>query len=145
MTNPGAVPVDYGTSIGKFRLRTNDTTYAPLDPPVAGQGDFTYNSDAEIQGFLNDAGDSVSRGVAYFYLTLAGQAAEQSKSVADTDLKVDLTKRAEDLRKQAAAWLDLADTEDALAGTTDIFDSFSFDSGGYCRAEAAPCPVDCGC
>ncbi len=121
MPNPGVYPLDPTSNVGKFRLLYGDTVSVPLVPPVAGQQDYTTFSDAEIEQFLASGGDSINRSVGYAYLQAAGVAAFSSKSVKDYDLAVDLTKRAEDLRKMAQFYFDLAGEDDAMTGAAEAF------------------------
>lgn len=111
--NDGLVPLDPATPVGQFRIMVGDTTAEAYDPPVAGRGNYTMFSDLEIEGFVAAAGDNLYRAVGFSYLTLAGQAAMESKSVKDFDLSIDLTKRATDLRLIADTWFGRADDQDA--------------------------------
>lgn len=144
MTNRGVAPVDTTTDIGKMRVQIRDVTYVELDPPETGYGDYTNYSDVELQVFIDMGGTSLTRGLGYFYLELASQAALQAISVADFDLKINQENRAKYLREIAEAYFARANAEDLLGGTADIFDSFEF--GGtngelYPVVEAAPYPV----
>ena len=111
--NDGLVPLDPATPVGQFRIMVGDTTAEAYDPPVAGRGNYTMFSDLEIEGFIAASGDNLYRAVGFSYLTLAGQAAMESKSVKDFDLSIDLTKRATDLRLIADTWFGRADDQDA--------------------------------
>ena len=111
--NDGLVPLDPATPVGQFRIMVGDTTAEAYDPPVAGRGNYAMFSDLEIEGFIAAAGDNLYRAVGFSYLTLAGQAARESKSVKDFDLSIDLTKRATDLRLIADTWFVRADDQDA--------------------------------
>lgn len=111
--NDGLVPLDSATPVGQFRIMVGDTTSEAYDPPVAGRGNYAMFSDLEIEGFIAAAGDNLYRAVGFSYLTLAGQAAMESKSVKDFDLSIDLTKRATDLRLIADTWFGRADDQDA--------------------------------
>ena len=126
MTNRGVAPYDVSTSTGQFRVFYGDTEYTELFPAETGYGDYTELSDVEIGVYLAKTGDSVSRAIGYYLTTLANQASLRSKSIADYDLKVDLTKRAQDLRDQAQTWFDLADSEDDASGDNDVFASYEF-------------------
>ena len=111
--NDGLVPLDPATPVGQFRIMVGDTTAEAYDPPVAGRGNYAMFSDLEIEGFIAASGDNLYRAVGFSYLTLAGQAAMESKSVKDFDLSIDLTKRATDLRLIADTWFGRADDQDA--------------------------------
>lgn len=118
--NPGAYPLDPDTPVGQFRVLYGDVYSTPYDPVEAGFQDYEELSDAEIEGFLQGQ-TSIPRAIAYYYLSLSGQAAKQAKTVKDYDLSVDLTKRAADLRATAQVWFDQATAEDA-AGMEDAFE-----------------------
>lgn len=110
--NPGEFPVDLASNVGRFRALIGDlnsTTYTPAEP---GFQNFEKFSDAEIEAYLAQGGDSINRAIGYAYLYLAGQAAMQSASIKDYDLQIDETKRAADLRAIAQFWFDQADGED---------------------------------
>jgi len=125
--NPGETPLDPATEVGQFRLLFGDTNYEEYDPSQPGYGNYTYFSDAEIRGFLAAGQDNASRAIGMAYLQLAGAASLQSKNVKDQDLAIDLTRRAEDLRKTAQLWFDRADAEDDAGGEADFFDVIGFD------------------
>lgn len=114
--NPGSVPVDLASDVGRFRALVGDLQYEAYDPPEPGFGNFEKFSDAEIEAYLAQADGSVPRAIGYSYLYLAGQAAIASQSVRDYDLQVDTTKRAADLRAIAQFWFDKADEDDLIAG-----------------------------
>lgn len=141
MANPGVAPPDFSTEIGQFRLLGNDTTYVALDPPVVDQGDYTYWSDAEIQGYLDASPDSIYRALALAYRGLAAAAAMGAVSIADYDLKVDQR----DLYK---ALLSIADGFDNQADLADIGDAFEIvPTGERCErpAELSEWPVNWWC
>ena len=112
--NPGAHPLDPTTPVGRFRILYGDTDSEPYDPVVIGIQNYSELSDDEVEGFISQGGDSVPRGIGYLYIALAGQAAKQSKVVQDQDLRVDLTKRAADLRAIADVWFGSADDDDLV-------------------------------
>lgn len=146
MANPGIAPPDQSTDVGKFRRSTNDLAYVELDPPVSGQGDYTINSDEDIEGYIEQGGDSLNRGIGYYFLYLSGQAAIEAVNIKDTDLAANTEKRSELLAKVAQDWFDLADKEDIANGDTDLFDTFIFRSDENCQhIELSACPVDCRC
>lgn len=138
--NPGAHPLDPATPVGQFRLLLGDTESTPYDPPVPGIQDYGKFSDAEIEAYLIQGGDSIPRAIGFSYLYLAGQAALESKSIKDYDLQIDSTKRAGDLREIARYWFDIADQDDANSGLNDIFEVFDM-AGRRCRHELAECPT----
>lgn len=113
--NPGAYPVDLASPVGQFRAMVGDLnseSYTPVEP---GFQSFEKFSDAEIETYLGQAEGSINRAVGYSYLYLAGQAALESSSIADYDLKIDSTKRAADLRAIAQMWFGLAGSEDVIS------------------------------
>lgn len=114
--HPGVWPLDPTTPVGKFRILYGDTESEPYTPVEPGFQNYEELSDAEIQGFISQGGDSTNRGIGYLYLAMAGQAAKESRSVKDYDLQVDLTKRAADLRAIAQMWFDQGADEDVISG-----------------------------
>lgn len=114
--NPGVYPVDLSSKVGQFRALTGDLNPTPYDPVEPGYQNFVKFSDAEIEGYLAQGGDSVARAIGYSYLYLAGQAAEESKAIKDYDLQIDTTKRAADLTAIARLWFGQADGEEVIAG-----------------------------
>lgn len=114
--NPGAYPVDLTSKVGQFRALTGDLNSAPYDPVYPGFQNFVKFSDAEIEGYLAQGGDSVARAIGYSYLYLAGQAAMESAAIKDYDLQIDKTKRAADLTAIAKLWFGQADGEEVIAG-----------------------------
>lgn len=113
MPKPGIAPPDFSTPVGQFRLLASDTSYVALDPPVSGQGDYTYYSDAEIEGYLTVTEDNPYRAVGFAYIALANIAAQSAESIKDFDLAVDSRQKAEQLRIQAQWFFDKADELDA--------------------------------
>lgn len=145
MVNRGIAPFDPSSKVGQFRVLYPDVIYTDLNPADPGYGNYTELSDSEIEALLASAGDSVNRGIGNYYAQLAGQAAKESASIADYDLKIDTTKRSTDLMKLAQMWWGLADDEDAQAGNSDVFDVFQIvGQGGCCTPEGATRPY-CGC
>lgn len=114
--NPGAYPVDMTSKVGQFRAMVGDLNSTPYSPVEPGFQNFEKFSDAEIEAYLVQGGDSVARAIGYSYLYLAGQAAMESRSIKDYDLTVDNTKRAADLRAIAQFWFDQSDGDDVIAG-----------------------------
>lgn len=120
--NIGVYPLDPTSEVGKFRLGTGDVTSVPLDPPQVGFESYAINSDEEIENFLAMGGGSQLRGIGYWYLSLSGAAALESKAVKDYDLQVDLTKRSNDLRATALLYFAQADAEDLADGSSEAFE-----------------------
>lgn len=121
--NPGAFPLDPTSPIGQFRLASGDTQSQPYEPVRPGLQNYTYLSDDEVALFLVQGQDATDTALGYWYLSLAGQAAMQSKSVKDYDLQIDLTKRAGDLRAQATFYFDRARQATSDAEFFDIVDT----------------------
>lgn len=113
--NPGAYPLDPGTDVGRFRLVYGDTDSTPYSPVEPGFQNYEELSDDEIEAFLSQGSNSINRAIGYYYISLAGAAAKQSRSIKDYDLSVDVSKRAADLRAIAQWWFDLADNDDATS------------------------------
>lgn len=111
MANPGVAPPDFATNVGKFRLLTNDLSYVPLVPAVAGQGDFVLFADSEIEAYLG-LETSVYRAAGLAFMGLAASAAQQAESVKDFDLAIDSRQKAENLRTQAMWFYSEADRID---------------------------------
>lgn len=112
--NPGAVPIDLASDLGRFRALVGDLNSTPYSPVEPGFQNFEKFSDSEIEAYLATSGNSVPGAIGYAYLYLAGQAALQSSSVRDYDLQIDETKRAADLRAIAQFWFDQAGDEDVI-------------------------------
>lgn len=112
--NPGEFPVDLTSEVGRFRALVGDLQSEPYNPVEPGFQNFLMYSDAEIEAYIAQGG-SVTRGIGFAYLYLAGQAAIASKSTKDYDLAVDTTKRAADLRAIAQSWFDQADGDDVIS------------------------------
>lgn len=111
--NPGEYPVQLASDIGIFRALVGDLESTPYDPVEDGFQNFYMFSDADIEGFIGAGEGSVTRGVGFAYLALAGRAALEAKSVKDMDLTVDTTKRPAELRLIAQGWFDRANAEDS--------------------------------
>lgn len=109
MANRGVAPADMTTDVGKFRALYGDLAYVPLSPDEPGYGDYAQLSDAEIEAFIEQGAGSIAQGIGWLYLAMAGQAAQESKSIKDQDLSIDTTKRAADLRALAQFWFDRDD------------------------------------
>ena len=112
--HPGAWPLDPATPVGRFRILYGDTDSEPYAPAVVGVQNYQELSDDEVEGFIAQGSGSVPRGIGYLYIAMAGQAAKQSKVVQDQDLRIDLTKRAADLRAIADVWFGSADNDDLV-------------------------------
>lgn len=119
--HPGVYPLDPETPVGQFRLVFGDIDSEPYDPVEQGFQSYGELSDAEIEAFLSQGGGSINRGIGYYYLSLSGAAAKESRMVQDYDLRIDSTKRAADLRAVAMGWFDLATQED-LGVAEDAFE-----------------------
>lgn len=109
--HPGAWPVDGTTDVGAFRILYGDVNSTPYEPVEPGYQNYDELSDSEIEAFLAQGGGSVTRSIAYLYLSLAGDAAKQSMSIQDHDLRIDQTKRADALRAMAEFWFGREDAD----------------------------------
>lgn len=114
--NPGIWPVDLTSKVGQVRAMTGDLDAVAYVPDEPGFRSFLKFSDAEIEAYLAQGGDSINRAIGYAYLYLASQAAMVSKSWKDYDLASDTTKRPADLLAIAKFWMDQADNEDVITG-----------------------------
>lgn len=113
MANPGATPIDYTTPVGQFRALVGDTESVALDPPVAGEGDYAWFGDDQIEGLLSVYGDSVKRAAAQANRLIASSQALLLKKWSADDLSVDGAAIAEALRKLAKDLDWQADAEEA--------------------------------
>lgn len=114
--SPGVFPIDPTSDVGKFRALYGDVFSTPYTPVEPGYQSYTELSDAEIEAFISQAGNSIPRAIGFYYMSMAGSAAKVSKSWKDYDLASDTTKRPAELRAIAQWWFDLADDEDSIAG-----------------------------
>lgn len=130
--HPGAWPVDGTTDVGAFRILYGDVNSTPYEPVEPGYQNYEELSDAEIGAFLAQGGGSVTRSIAYLYLSLAGDAAKKSVSIQDHDLRVDLSKRAADLRALAEFWFGREDADG------DIEDAFQIVPTGTDHSDFIP-------
>lgn len=128
----GVAPPDLSTLVGELRTQFGDVEWVELDPPLQGFGSYNDYSDDELGTFLDRAG-SVEGAMALIFLQMAGAAARESMYVGDFDLRVDLTKRAKDLREMAKEWQALAD-----GLQDDFFEVFTPVRDDYVRPELAP-------
>lgn len=116
MSNVGIAPPDYSTSLGKLRSLIGDVTYVELVPPVSGQGDYTNFSDQELQTYLDLAGGTnLAYAAGYAYSTLAAQFAADAMKVTTDDESIDLTGRADAMRKLADQWFGRGDVANSAA------------------------------
>ncbi len=113
---PGVWPVNADTATGRFRILLGDVNAEAYDPEAPGYRSFEQLSDAEIEGYLSQSTDSVTKALAFHYLRLAGIAATEAISIADADLKIDKTRKSEALRKMAEFWLGQDADDDVIAG-----------------------------
>jgi hypothetical protein len=108
--HPGVWPVDPTTPVGQIRNVIGDYNAVEYTPPEPGYRDFAAFSDAELEALLAMALDSTPRAVGYAYLKIAGLAANESVEWASDDLRLNLARRASELREIATAWFDIADS-----------------------------------
>ena len=87
--NVGVVPPDGTTLAGKVRILIGDTSPAALETPVAGQGQYAWYSDEELE-VLGEMNDSNPKRVAIWVLSQVGMSnALLLKKWDSEDLKVD--------------------------------------------------------
>jgi hypothetical protein len=114
MVNRGVAPADLSTAVGQLRSIIGDVTYIELSPPEAGFGDYTNFADGQLESFLDLGNDNLAYGVGYAYTTLAAQFAADAIKVTTDDEAIDLTARAEAMRKIANDWFNRGDANAAL-------------------------------
>lgn len=132
--NRGIAPPDMTTPVGQVRALLGDLEYTEYDPPQPGFGMYSKMSDDEIEAFLALSEQSPEGAVYFSYLSMASDAALESKAVRDFDLQVDTTKRAADLRLIAEMWLSRWNL-----ATGDIFEVFEIGTSSCrCIPELAP-------
>ena len=100
MTNLGVVPVDPETEVGKLRILIGDVEYTPVDDNT---GDFSGFSDLQLEAYIS-LGSNRAYAAGYAYMALAAQFAADALKVTTDDESVDLTARAESMRKIANEW-----------------------------------------
>lgn len=118
MPNVGISPPDFASERGQVRMLLGDTDAVALVPPVAGQGEYSWFSDAEIDAMLILYGGNVWRSAARFLITIAGSQALLLKKWSADDLSVDGAAISEALRKLA---FQLGEEADRLDTMDDIF------------------------
>lgn len=123
MTDPlrGVAPLDPTTDIGKTRTLIGDTVYVELTPPEAGYGAYTNFGDDQIQSFIDLGLNNLAYAVGYAYMSLAAQFAADGIKFTTDDESVDLSLRADAMRKLAAEWFSRGDAINA-AGVNDFFE-----------------------
>ena len=114
MVNRGVAPADLSTPVGQLRSLIGDVTYVDLVPPEDGFGDYTAFSDDQLESFLSLGTNNMAYAVGYAYTTLAAQFAADAIKVTTDDEAVDLTARAESMRKIANDWFNRGDTSVAV-------------------------------
>lgn len=141
MANLGVYPVDPTSNVGKFRLMAGDSEGTPIGSEPYTQAEYKIWSDAEIDAFLYQAGDSVARAISYAYLQLAAASAATSGTIRTDDLSVTSTSRSGEFLKLSQYWAGIADSQEV-----DGFNVIYPTDGAYirCCAEGASREV-CGC
>lgn len=144
MSNPGAFPIDSATQVGQLRILLGDINSVPLDPPVAGQQDFQNFSDAQLQSYIDNSNDSLTRAMAYAYLALASAYGPGDPEWQTDDLHVKADGRGSFYLSLANRYFGLADDEDGAA-TNDYVNIVPTNRSDpyYDRPEASPYPY-CG-
>lgn len=111
MTNSGTAPLDISTDVGKLRTIIGDVNYVLIEE---GKGDYAGYSDDQLQGYLSMAGANLAYAAGYAYLGLAAQFAADAMKVTTDDEAVDLTGRAESMRKLAVEWFNRGDNQQII-------------------------------
>lgn len=138
--NPGVYPVDTATSVGMMRYIIGDTESVPYDPVEPGFQNYALFSDAELEALLFLSEDSISRGVGYAYLKIAGMAASEAVDWSTDDLRLSLSKKPAELRAIAQMWFDRAEDEDLISGSQEYFDLVPIRLGSHRPDELAEWP-----
>lgn len=86
--NPGIAPPVAGTDIYDLRYLIPDYNYIPLDPPVVGQGSYTWFPDVQLAVYLDRAGNDVDKAAVYAWRAIGDYYASQSVSIKTDDLSV---------------------------------------------------------
>ncbi len=115
MTNLGIAPADVSTTIGMARTLIGDTHYVDVVPAIAGQGSYDRFSDGDIAVFLIQGQSNPMVACGYAYLQMAAALALTSVNLATNDLKIDNTKRVDQLRLIAESWFDRANASETLS------------------------------
>lgn len=129
MANEGVTPIDPDTLAGQVRVLIGDTNPAALTPPVSGQGEYAWYSDAELE-VLGDLFASNPKRVAIWVLSQVGLSqALLLKKWTSEDLQVDgpaIMKGIEATLKRLSA--EVA-REDVLGGEAEFFGIYGGDDG----------------
>lgn len=107
MVNEGITPLDPDTKVGQLRILIGDTEYVPISDGI---GDYTNFSDAQLESYVSLGSDNLHYGAGYAYMALAAQFASEALRVDTDDLKVDLTARAEAMRRIGDKWFSRGDS-----------------------------------
>lgn len=119
--NRGVAPLEPTTDVGKLRQIIGDTSYIDLTPPESGFGNYENFGDEQLESFLAmGGGTNLAYGAGYAYLTLAAQFTSEAIKVVTDDLSIDLSARADGMRKLAAEWFSRGDAADT-AGSNNYF------------------------
>lgn len=121
MANAGLNPPDFTTLAGKVRLLVGDTEPDPLDPPVSGQGEYAWYSDAELEALGEMYGGNPKKVAIYVLSIVAVNQAMLLKKWTSEDLQIDgpaIVKGIENTLKRLAKEVDV---EGVLAGEDEFF------------------------
>jgi hypothetical protein len=116
---PDITPPNYSTAIGQVRLLIPDTEQLDNLDNVATTAEYLF-SDAQIQALLSLYSDNVKRAAAQAKMILATSEALINKVIRTTDYTTDGAKLGAELRAQAKALQDEANTDD-LAESYETF------------------------
>src|SRR5690625_1005318 len=75
----GKAPLDPESSVGRFRMLSNDTEYEELSPPEEGFGSYKYASDAEIESYIEAASGNLNRALGTYFLAMSAAAAAEAR------------------------------------------------------------------
>lgn len=119
--NVGVNPPDFTTLAGQVRLLVGDTTPADLETPVAGQGQYAWYSDAELEALGLQFADNPKRVAIWVLSQVAMSQALLLKKWTSEDLQVDgpaIVRGMEATLKRLAAEVD---KEDVIGGDAEFF------------------------
>lgn len=138
MENPGIAPPDPNTDIGQLRYLIPDSSYTELVPPVSGQGDYEWFSDAALGVFLAQSDNDVDAAAIIAWRQMGDYYAAQSASIQTDDLKVS------ELWRRAQFFYDKANRAEESAAA-DVFALAPLGSTKKCHHAELAGFWGCGC
>ena len=127
--NIGAVPPVYDTLAGKVRVLVGDTSPAPLETPVAGQGQYAWYSDEELEVLGEMNGGNPKRVAIWVLSQVSISMAMLLKKWTSEDLQVDgpaITRGIENTLKRLSAEVD----KEEKASVEEFFGMYGGSGGG---------------